>query len=64
MYDAQAKDRQREAASRGNRSRAGKDAPVPANLPEPDGDARDQVGKDFAVSGKTVDHATCGRGRG
>ena len=42
-YDNQAKERQREAAARGNKTRHGNDAPVPANLPEPaKGDARDR----------------------
>jgi hypothetical protein len=34
------------------------DGPFPANLPEREtGDARDQVSKDFGVSGRMVDYA-------
>jgi ParB-like chromosome segregation protein Spo0J len=59
IYDRQAKERQKAAAVQGNKSRAGKGSPVPANLPEPgNGDARDQAGKALGVSGKTIDHAT------
>jgi hypothetical protein len=37
----------------------GQDRPVPVAVPErAKGDTRDQLGKLFGVSGKTVDHAT------
>jgi hypothetical protein len=61
-YKAESLARRTEAASRGGKAsgatRRG-DAKVPVNLPEPSsGDTRDQVGKDFGVSGKYVDYAT------
>src|SRR5262249_46126121 len=61
-YDEQARERQREAASRAGKasgsSRRG-EANVPVNLPErSSGDARDQVAQIVGVSGKSIDHAT------
>ncbi len=52
----EAKDRQR--ASGGDR-KSPRAKSVPVNLPEPvtSGDARDQTGKAFGISGKSVDHA-------
>jgi hypothetical protein len=59
LYDKQAKERQEEAAARGNKTRHGKESPVQVNLPEP-GDARDHVGQVVGVSGKGIDYATKG----
>jgi hypothetical protein len=62
MFDQQAKERQKATLKRGN------DKPVPVNLPEREGDARDAAGKAFGVSGKLVDQARAvqqkGAGRG
>ena len=50
-YDTRAKERQK--ARKGNQPGA-----TPENLPElSKGDARDQAGKDFGVSGRSVDYA-------
>lgn len=57
IYDRDAKDRQAEAAKRGNKSRAGKDSPVVANWPQP-GTSRDAAGSTVGVGGRTVDRAT------
>lgn len=62
VYDRQAKERQKDAASKAGKasgaSRRG-ETNVPENLPEPSkGDARDQVGKAIGVSGTSIDHAT------
>jgi hypothetical protein len=50
VYDRQAKERQRLSEGRGKKG--------PANLPDLKGDARDQVGKAFGVSGRSVDYAS------
>lgn len=57
MYDRKADKRRAEAAVRGNKTRAGKEAPEVENLPQP-GKARDAVGKAVGVSGKSIDYAT------
>lgn len=55
LYDRQAKERQKESGKHHGR---GKEQ-VMENLPQPNpGASRDQVGKVFGVSGKTVDYAT------
>jgi hypothetical protein len=67
MYDERAKERQKAGGESGGKT-AGKGRPkseadrVPAYLPEAKGNARDEVGKVFGVSGKSVDHATKGCG--
>jgi len=49
----------REAKERQKVRKGNQPGATPANLPDmPKGDARDQLGKTFGVSGKTVDHAT------
>ena len=50
-YDRQARERQ--AAAGGNHD----ELPLMENLPQA-GTARDAAGKEFGVSGKSVDHAT------
>ncbi len=58
MYEKQAKDRQREATVKGNKTRHGKDMPVKENLPElANGQSRDHAGKAVSVSGKMIDLA-------
>jgi hypothetical protein len=55
-YDRQAKGRQAEGQKSGGRGHK-KNSPV--SLPESlSGDARDQAGKAFGVSGRMVDYAT------
>jgi hypothetical protein len=50
IYEREAKERQKLSEGRGQKG--------PANLPDlKTGDARDQAGKAFGVSGKSVDHA-------
>jgi hypothetical protein len=58
-YDKQAKRRQKQGQERGGKSRHS----IPVNVPETRGDARDQAGKAFGVSGKMVDYATRGMDR-
>jgi len=53
-YDEEAKRRQQQHAS----TAPGKRKTLPANLPEVNGDARDQIGKVVGVSGKYIDYAT------
>ena len=53
LYAAKAKERQKATLKRGDK------APDPENVPEREkGDARDQAGAEFGVSGRTVDHAS------
>lgn len=54
FYEELAKERQQ---SHGGTA-PGKSKTVPENLPEVSGDSRDQAGKDFGVSGKSVDFAS------
>src|SRR5580704_11757509 len=57
LYDERAKERQKESGGDRKSTRA---KSVVANLPEPisAGRARDEVGKAFGVSGRSVDYAT------
>lgn len=50
LYDAAAKDRQKQSQGRGVKG--------PANLPDLKSDSRDAVGKTVGVSGKSIDSAT------
>lgn len=53
-YDRQAKERQKDHG----KTAPGKGKTLPANLPEVNGDARDQAAKAVGVSGKLIDYAT------
>jgi protocatechuate 3,4-dioxygenase beta subunit len=57
IYERLAKERQKEATARGNKTRHGKESPVKENFPELTGQARDQAGKVVGVSGKLIDMA-------
>jgi hypothetical protein len=57
-YDEEAKRRQAEATTRGNKTRHGKELPVQEIFPElapSSGQARDQVGKVFGVNAARSD---------
>lgn len=55
LYDKRAKERQKAGGKAGRQKQLDG---VPANLPEPRSDSRDQVGESFGISGKNVDRAT------
>ena len=60
VYVKLAKERMRDGAARGNKTRHGKESPAVENLPQPamnEGKARDQVAEVLGISGRTVDHA-------
>jgi len=59
LYDEQAKQRQKEAVVKGNKTRHGKPSPVLAKLPglATTGNSRDLVGQMVGVSGRTIDDA-------
>jgi hypothetical protein len=59
VYAEQAKERQREAVVKGNKTRHGKESPVPVASPElARGETRELLGKAVGVGGRIIDKAT------
>jgi len=59
VYEAQAKERQKEATIRGNKTRVGKESPAKVLAPElAGGQTRDIIGAAVGVGGTAIDRAT------